>query len=140
MQNCDCGLTGGCKKCNSWVLKMSELEKEHQRLDDWKRRFDEDIERRNKILFSPTKIWRKKRKNKENMSQIEIKIHCQCPEKGEVTPESECYYSEEEKSGMNHEPNECRGTNKIKKYKRRNKELYLCSCCNLREDVELPPQ
>jgi len=30
---------------------MTELEKEQQKLDKWKKRFNEDIERRNKILF-----------------------------------------------------------------------------------------
>ena len=52
MQNCECGLTGGCEKCNPfWDGKMTELEKEQQKLDKWKKRFNEDIERRNKILF-----------------------------------------------------------------------------------------
>jgi len=54
IQNCDCGLTGGCEKC-IWKANMTELEKEQQKLDDWKRRFDEDIERRSKILFPPIK-------------------------------------------------------------------------------------
>ena len=55
IQNCDCGIIGGCKKCNSWGLKISKLEKERQKLDDWKRRFDEDVERRSKIFFNPLK-------------------------------------------------------------------------------------
>ena len=29
------------------------------------------------------------------------------------------------------------GTYKIKKYKRGDKELYLCSCCNILGDIEI---
>jgi hypothetical protein len=68
-----------------------------------------------------------------------IKKHkCQCPETSKVSPEREHLYSEEEKSGMNHKPGECKGTNDIKKYRRGDKELYLCSCCVLFGDIELP--
>ena len=42
------------------------------------------------------------------------KIKCECPEKGIVLPEREFMYSDEEKSGMNHEPGKCLGTNEIK--------------------------
>lgn len=55
---------------------------------------------------------------------------CQCPEFADATS-NEWMYSEEEKSGMNHQPNKCKGTNEIKKWLRDGKELYLCSCCNL---------
>lgn len=79
--------------------------------------------------------------NKNMMEQLdENQIHCQCPEKSEVPPEREHLYSEEEKIGMNHEPNKCKGTNEIKQYKRGDKEIYLCSCCNLSSDVILTPQ
>ena len=54
---------------------------------------------------------------------------CQCPEKGTISSASEFMYSDSEKLGMNHEPNECNGTNEIRLYSRGNKELYLCSCC-----------
>ena len=64
-------------------------------------------------------------------------IKCQCPIKGSVPPEIEYMYSEEEKIGMNHEPNECKCTNNIKKYKRGDKELYLCSCCVIEGDERL---
>lgn len=56
-------------------------------------------------------------------------IKCQCPDEGIVPPEGESMYSEEEKTGMNHEPNKCKGTNDIQLYKRKGKTLYLCSCC-----------
>ena len=65
------------------------------------------------------------------------KIKCECDGKGFVTPEREYQYSEEEKSGMNHEPNECKGTNEIKLYQRGDKKLYLCSCCNVFGDKEI---
>lgn len=32
--------------------ELVELEKEQKKLDDWKKRFDEDLESRSKILFS----------------------------------------------------------------------------------------
>ncbi len=67
-----------------------------------------------------------------------MKKICECPQKGVVPREREFMYTEEEKSGMNHEPNKCNGTNEIKKYKRDDKELYLCSCCYLFGDIELP--
>lgn len=66
------------------------------------------------------------------------KIRCQCPKLGEVLPEREYLYAVEEKSGMNHKPNKCKGTNNIKKYRRGdNTEVYLCSCCTTIDDVEI---
>ena len=61
-------------------------------------------------------------------------IKCECPEVGQVSSGDEGMYSPEEKSGMNHKPNECKGTNKIKLHKRDGKKLYLCSCCNMPGD------
>lgn len=62
---------------------------------------------------------------------------CQCPETGEVSPERESMYSEAEKSGMNHKPYECKGTNEVKQYERQEKKLWLCSCCNMPGDKEI---
>uniref|UniRef100_A0A6H1ZJE5 Uncharacterized protein n=1 Tax=viral metagenome TaxID=1070528 RepID=A0A6H1ZJE5_9ZZZZ len=54
INNCDCGLTGGCKKCNPyWIGKLSELDNEKKKLNDWKKRFDDDLKRRSKTLFNP---------------------------------------------------------------------------------------
>lgn len=61
----------------------------------------------------------------------EKKLKCECPEKAYVSPEREYQYSEEEKAGMNHEPNKCKGTYKLKKYKRDGKIIVLCSCCTM---------
>ena len=60
---------------------------------------------------------------------------CECPLKSNATDED--MYSTEEYSGMKHEPGKCEGTNDIKKYKRDDKELWLCSCCHLPEDEEI---
>lgn len=60
---------------------------------------------------------------------------CECPIKGSVPIERENEYSEEEKIGMNHEAGECKCTNDLKQYKRKGKNLWLCSCCNLQGDV-----
>ena len=43
LPNCDCGLTGGCEKCNPYLSDMAELKK-------WRREFDEDLEKRSKKL------------------------------------------------------------------------------------------
>ena len=61
-------------------------------------------------------------------------IKCQCPILGYVSTERESQYTKEEKSGMNHKPNKCKGTNNIKPYKRNGKKLYLCSCCYFGDD------
>ena len=62
------------------------------------------------------------------------KLKCQCPVKSYTSPEREHEYLPEEKSGMNHEPNKCKGTNNIQLYERDGKKLYLCSCCYLSDD------
>ena len=52
IQNCDCGLTGGCKKCNSNLkFKIFELEKDQQKLKNWKERFNKSFEKKHKELF-----------------------------------------------------------------------------------------
>ena len=66
-----------------------------------------------------------------------LKLKCECPDTGETPSEREYQYAEEEKSGMNHKPNECKGTNKIKLYNRNGKALFLCSCCNMFGDKEV---
>ena len=43
LPNCDCGLTGGCKKCNPYLSDIDELE-------NWRREFNEDLEKRSKKL------------------------------------------------------------------------------------------
>ena len=63
-------------------------------------------------------------------------IKCECPERANAVG-AEHLYSEEEKSGMNHEPNQCLGTNNIRKFKRGSRELYLCSCCFLSGDEKI---
>lgn len=62
---------------------------------------------------------------------------CQCPIEGNVPLNHQYMYSEAEKSGMDHKPGKCKGTNDIKLYKRGTKKLYLCSCCRLIGDVEV---
>jgi len=65
------------------------------------------------------------------------KIKCQCSAEANVPFEDKKMYSLAEKSGMNHKPGKCKGTNNIKKYRRGNKELYLCSCCYFLGDIEI---
>lgn len=55
--NCDCGLTGGCKKCNPFLRESfigcitdEEASEMKKKLADYKKRFDEDFNRRQLIL------------------------------------------------------------------------------------------
>src|SRR3990167_4274456 len=64
---------------------------------------------------------------------------CECPENGVVGPNMERLYSDEEKSGMNHEPGECIGTNNLCLYERDGKKMFLCSCCHLSGDKRITP-
>ena len=65
------------------------------------------------------------------------KRRCECPTKGDVSISRQHLYSEEEKSGMNHEPNKCPCTNDLKLYERHGKRIMLCSCCHLSIDKEV---
>ena len=71
------------------------------------------------------------------ITEVKKMKKCECPNKVYVPPEKEYMYSQEEKSGMNHEPNQCEGTNEIKTYIRNGKKLNLCSCCTMIRDKEL---
>ena len=55
LNNCDCGFTGGCKKCNpfSFIGSMTDEEANEARgkLKDWKKRFDDDFNKRHLKLF-----------------------------------------------------------------------------------------
>lgn len=65
------------------------------------------------------------------------KIKCECPLEGNVSPSMVDMYSEEEKAGMYHKPNKCKGTHNLKKFRRGKKKLWLCSCCTLPGDIEI---
>jgi len=65
------------------------------------------------------------------------KIKCQCPETANVSPDMEHMFQEEEKAGMKHQPNKCLGSYQIGKFKRGEKELWLCSCCSLTGDIRI---
>jgi hypothetical protein len=53
---------------------------------------------------------------------------CECP-RGQVQKGWEGLYNDEEKLGMNHEPNKCKCKNDLKEYIRNGKKIWLCSCC-----------
>ena len=60
IMNCDCGLTGGCKRCNplpSFIgcITDEEAKEMKKKVADFKERFNEDLGRRYKILFNPDK-------------------------------------------------------------------------------------
>ena len=66
---------------------------------------------------------------------MSIKHKCECPyESFGNVPES--MYAPEELSGRVHKKGECKGTHNIKKYLRKGKELWLCSCCCFGSDLE----
>ena len=57
IDQCDCGLTGGCKKCNplpSFIgcITDEEAKKMKKKVSDFRKRFEKDLERRRK------KLWR----------------------------------------------------------------------------------
>ena len=59
IQKCDCGLTGGCNLCRpSFIGSITDKEADEmkRKWEDWKKRFNEDFERRKKELedfFTP---------------------------------------------------------------------------------------
>ena len=62
---------------------------------------------------------------------------CECPKTSQVPPERMVLYAEEERDGTNHEPGQCRGTFRIRPYRRGETVLLLCSCCTFFSDVEV---
>ena len=58
------------------------------------------------------------------------KYKCECQETGELKPSMESWYdSEKELPFVNHEPGECKCTNKLKEVMQEDKKKWLCSCC-----------
>ena len=56
IQNCDCGLTGGCEKCNpllSFIGSITDEEAKEmkKKVTDFKERFYKNLEERHKKLF-----------------------------------------------------------------------------------------
>ena len=67
--------------------------------------------------------------------------YCECPETGldeaaGGAPDS-WYDAVTERPFVKHEPHECRCTNNLRRYKRGDKILMLCSCCNVSGDQEI---
>ena len=53
--NCNCGLTGGCEKCNPILRENYDWgEQKKKELKEWKEKFDKDLEERR------LKFWGKK--------------------------------------------------------------------------------
>ena len=60
--NCDCGLTGGCKKCiprDSFIGSITDQEAEgmKKKVGNFKKRFNKDFEKRHKKLFPPKRYY-----------------------------------------------------------------------------------
>ena len=62
-------------------------------------------------------------------------MKCGCKNKGELKIGIESLYSKEELPFVNHEPNECKCTNELRKYKKEGKEVWLCSNCVMGENL-----
>ena len=63
---------------------------------------------------------------------------CECDNRGILNSRFESWYDKEkELPFVNHEPNGCKCKNDIKRYKRKDKIIYLCSICILMGDEEL---
>ena len=87
IQNCDCGLTGGCEKCN--ILLMAELEEEQQELANWRRRTVGELLKKINSFEDKEKLktWLKEIKMTECYYQNEVddliayKLNGKVPEK-----------------------------------------------------------
>ncbi len=56
ISNCNCGFTGGCQKCNpipSFIgsITNEEAKKMKKDISNFRKRFDRDLDKRNKRLF-----------------------------------------------------------------------------------------
>lgn len=61
---------------------------------------------------------------------------CQCPVEGILREGMASFYNHAELPFVAHEPNQCKCTNELKLYRRKDgSELYLCSCCCLGSDI-----
>ena len=66
------------------------------------------------------------------------KKKCECDTIGALNEIISGMYDEKtELPFVDHEPNECKCTNKLKRYMRKGKKLWLCSCCCLSTDKEI---
>ena len=68
----------------------------------------------------------------------EKQIHrCECDQdsRGNMNPGT--MYGPEERKAMRHAPGECPGDYGVKLYQRGDRQLWLCSCCNLGRDIEI---
>ena len=63
---------------------------------------------------------------------------CQCPTQGVLQPgQAHRYDAELELPYVDHEPDQCRGTNGLALYDRNGEPLWLCSNCNLLGDKRM---
>lgn len=63
--NCQCNLTGGCEQCKDsfiGILEHGEADRMKEDLKLFRKRFNDDLARRNKILF-PMKNTNSKKRN-----------------------------------------------------------------------------
>ena len=56
-------------------------------------------------------------------------MKCECKEKGILKPGMASWYLEEELPYVNHEPNECKCMNDLKRYWKNGQKIWLCSNC-----------
>lgn len=65
-------------------------------------------------------------------------LKCQCPNEGKLKPSiASMYDSETELPFVIHAPGECKCTNDIRRYRRGETILNLCSCCFISGDKEV---
>jgi hypothetical protein len=68
----------------------------------------------------------------------EIVRKCECMETAKLPKDMELWYDEKtELPFVNHNPDECKCTNKLKQYIRNGKKVWLCSCCSSWQDLEV---
>lgn len=63
---------------------------------------------------------------------------CECDFVGFVEPERLCEYdAETERPFVNHKPHECLCTNNLRLFRRGDRTIWLCSCCNTSRDERI---
>jgi hypothetical protein len=59
-----------------------------------------------------------------------MELRCECPHEANGSAMA-ALFAPEERAGMIHAPNECRGAFNLAVYLRNGEEITLCSCCHL---------
>lgn len=62
---------------------------------------------------------------------------CECDQQQVRNPIMDSWYSDAERPFMEHAPNECKCTIDLRRYKRGDRVMWLCSVCRFSDDKEI---